>query len=153
MIHKLNKGYFKISTYLRNHTVLTRDKTETSAFRLPESIRHFWKGGRVLSGVFQRNVWQSIKNTQRAIQNYFQEDLMDAPKHIHTLCVDYRDNYNMLISNRILYNHKSPRKGMDYLTRKIRDGSTQVHLGPAKNIRFWNLDAISDWGLNSDLKI
>jgi GDPmannose 4,6-dehydratase len=62
------------------------------------------------------------------------------------LTCNYRDNYGLFACNGISYNHESPRRGFEYVTRKITYHTAQIKLGLAKELRLGNLDAVRDWG-------
>lgn len=66
------------------------------------------------------------------------------------LTSNYRDNYSMFACNGILYNHESPRRGYEFVTRKISHGAAQIKLGLARSINLGNLDAVRDWGFAGD---
>ena len=68
----------------------------------------------------------------------------------HQLCQNYRDAYGMFISCGILFNHESPRRGMEFVTRKISDGVARIKLGMAEKITLGNLDGDRDWGFAGD---
>jgi GDPmannose 4,6-dehydratase len=63
---------------------------------------------------------------------------------------NYRDGYGMFISNGILFNHESPRRGETFVTRKITRAATRIKLGLQKELRLGNLDAKRDWGFAGD---
>nr|WP_321496396.1 GDP-mannose 4,6-dehydratase [uncultured Methanolobus sp.] len=65
-------------------------------------------------------------------------------------CVNYRENYNMHVSNGILFNHESPRRGIDFVTRKITDSVARIKYGFSNELRLGNLDAKRDWGYAGD---
>jgi GDPmannose 4,6-dehydratase len=62
----------------------------------------------------------------------------------------YRDNYHMYASSAILYNHESPRRGVQFVTRKITHGAVRIKNGQASELRMGNLDAVRDWGFAGD---
>lgn len=62
------------------------------------------------------------------------------------LTKNYRKDYNIFACNGILYNHESPRRGYEYVTRKITSHAAKIKLGKLKELRLGNLDAIRDWG-------
>ena len=66
------------------------------------------------------------------------------------LTSNYREIYGMFACNGILYNHESPRRGFEYVTRKISLGAAKIKLGLSKNITLGNLDAVRDWGFAGD---
>jgi GDPmannose 4,6-dehydratase len=65
----------------------------------------------------------------------------------------YRDSYGMHASNGILFNHESPRRALQFVTRKITDGAVRIKLGLASELRLGNLDAKRDWGFAGDYVI
>jgi GDPmannose 4,6-dehydratase len=68
----------------------------------------------------------------------------------HWLAVNYREGYGMHVSNGILFNHESPRRGENFVTRKITMGLAAIRQGKAKELRLGNLDAKRDWGYAKD---
>jgi GDPmannose 4,6-dehydratase len=66
------------------------------------------------------------------------------------MCINYRESYNMHVSNGILFNHESPRRGMEFVTRKITDGVARIYHVLSKELRLGNLDAKRDWGYAGD---
>ncbi|NNN21012.1 MAG: GDP-mannose 4,6-dehydratase [Acidimicrobiales bacterium] len=68
----------------------------------------------------------------------------------HWITVNYRESYNLHASSGILFNHESPRRGLEFVTRKITHGVAQIHHGLAKSISLGNLDAKRDWGFAAD---
>src|SRR5215203_7543172 len=64
----------------------------------------------------------------------------------HWITVNYRESYNMYCCSGILFNHESPRRGKEFVTRKVTDGAARIKLGLAKELRLGNLDARRDWG-------
>jgi GDPmannose 4,6-dehydratase len=68
----------------------------------------------------------------------------------HHLTVNYRESYGMFAVSGILFNHESPRRGLEFVTRKITDGAARIKLGLAKELRMGNLDARRDWGFAGD---
>ncbi len=68
----------------------------------------------------------------------------------HWLAVNYREGYGMHVSNGILFNHESPRRGENFVTRKITKGIAAIVRGEAAELRLGNLDAKRDWGFAGD---
>jgi GDPmannose 4,6-dehydratase len=64
--------------------------------------------------------------------------------------VNYRESYDLYAVSGILFNHESPRRGIEFVTRKVSDGVARVKLGLASEIRLGNLDARRDWGFAGD---
>src|SRR5207344_194751 len=68
----------------------------------------------------------------------------------HYITVNYRESYNLFAVSGILFNHESPRRGLEFVTRKVTDGVAQIKHGKAKQLRLGNLDAHRDWGFAGD---
>jgi GDPmannose 4,6-dehydratase len=68
----------------------------------------------------------------------------------HFITVNYRESYNIHASSGILFNHESPRRGLEFVTRKVTDGVARIKLGQAVDLRLGNLDAKRDWGFAGD---
>ena len=68
----------------------------------------------------------------------------------HHITVNYRESYDLFAVSGILFNHESPRRGLEFVTRKISDGAARIKLGLAKELRLGNLDAQRDWGFAGD---
>jgi len=68
----------------------------------------------------------------------------------HWITVNYRESYELHASSGILFNHESPRRGFEFVTRKISHGAAQIALGHADELRLGNLDAQRDWGFAED---
>jgi GDPmannose 4,6-dehydratase len=68
----------------------------------------------------------------------------------HYITVNYRESYNMFACSGILFNHESPRRGLEFVTRKVADGVARIKLGLADHLSLGNLDAHRDWGFAGD---
>ncbi len=68
----------------------------------------------------------------------------------HFITVNYRESYDLFACSGILFNHESPRRGLEFVTRKITDGVARIKLGLATELRLGNLDAKRDWGFAGD---
>ncbi len=68
----------------------------------------------------------------------------------HWIAINYRESYGLHVSNGILFNHESPRRGENFVTRKITTGLAAIKKGLAKELRLGNLDAKRDWGFAGD---
>jgi GDPmannose 4,6-dehydratase len=68
----------------------------------------------------------------------------------HFITVNYRESYDIFAVSGILFNHESPRRGLEFVTRKISDGVARIKLGLAHELRLGNLDAKRDWGFAGD---
>lgn len=68
----------------------------------------------------------------------------------HWITVNYRESYDMHANSGILFNHESPRRGLEFVTKKITDGVAKIKLGLADELRLGNLDSKRDWGFAGD---
>jgi GDPmannose 4,6-dehydratase len=68
----------------------------------------------------------------------------------HYITVNYRESYDLFAVSGILFNHESPRRGLEFVTRKVSDGVARIKLGLASELKLGNLDAHRDWGYAGD---
>jgi GDPmannose 4,6-dehydratase len=68
----------------------------------------------------------------------------------HWITVNYRESYGLFTCSGILFNHESPRRGLEFVTRKISNGATRIKLGLQSKLKIGNLDAERDWGFAGD---
>ncbi len=68
----------------------------------------------------------------------------------HYITVNYRESYDLFACSGILFNHESPRRGLEFVTRKVTDGVARIKLGLASQLSLGNLDAHRDWGFAGD---
>jgi GDPmannose 4,6-dehydratase len=68
----------------------------------------------------------------------------------HYITVNYRESYDLFAWSGILFNHESPRRGLEFVTRKVTDGVARIKLGLADHLALGNLDACRDWGFAGD---
>jgi GDPmannose 4,6-dehydratase len=70
--------------------------------------------------------------------------------YAHYITVNYRESYNLFAVSGILFNHESPRRGLEFVTRKVTDGVARIKLGLTDSLTLGNLDAQRDWGFAGD---
>jgi GDPmannose 4,6-dehydratase len=73
-----------------------------------------------------------------------------AKVYAHWITVNYRESYDLFACSGILFNHESPRRGLEFVTRKVTYGAALIKLGMARELRLGNLDAKRDWGFAGD---
>jgi GDPmannose 4,6-dehydratase len=73
-----------------------------------------------------------------------------AKAYGHYITVNYRESYGLFACSGILFNHESPRRGLEFVTRKVSDGVARIKLGLADHLTLGNLDARRDWGFAGD---
>ncbi|MGD9644609.1 MAG: GDP-mannose 4,6-dehydratase [Pirellulales bacterium] len=73
-----------------------------------------------------------------------------AKAYGHWIAVNYRESYDLFVCSGILFNHESPRRGLEFVTRKVTDTTARIKLGRETSLRLGNLDAQRDWGFAGD---
>ena len=73
-----------------------------------------------------------------------------AKLYAHWMTINYRESFHLHASSGILFNHESPLRGIEFVTRKVTDGVARIKLGLAKDLRLGNIDAKRDWGHSRD---
>src|SRR5258708_7756583 len=73
-----------------------------------------------------------------------------AKAYGHFITVNYRESFGLFAVSGILFNHESPRRGLEFVTRKVSDGVARIRLGLADKVRLGNLEAQRDWGFAGD---
>lgn len=73
-----------------------------------------------------------------------------AKVYAHWITINYRESYDLFTVSGILFNHESPRRGLEFVTRKISHGVAKIHLGQQSSLILGNLDAKRDWGYSGD---
>lgn len=73
-----------------------------------------------------------------------------AKLYAHWMTINYRESHGMHASSGILFNHESPLRGIEFVTRKVTDGVARIKLGKQQELRLGNIDAKRDWGFSAD---
>jgi GDPmannose 4,6-dehydratase len=134
-----------------NQPVLTGEVTGIGAVRLLEALRHFCKDARVYQASSSEMFGKVSETPQNENTKFYPRSPYGCAKvYAYWMCINYRESYNMHISNGILFNHESPRRGMEFVTRKITDGVARIYHGISKELHLGNLDAKRDWGYAGD---
>lgn len=131
--------------------VLTAEFTGVGVCRLLEAIRESCPGARY----YQASSSEMFGKVKESPQNentpfYPRSPYGVAKVFAHHLTVNYRESYNMFTVSGILFNHESPRRGLEFVTRKITDSVAKIKLGLAKELFLGNLEAKRDWGFAGD---
>ena len=99
----------------------------------------------VLSGQLVRDVRQGRETPQRETTSFYPRSPYGVAKvYGHWITVNYRESYDLFAVSGILFNHESPRRGIEFVTRKVTDGVARIKLGLASELRLGNLDARRD---------
>ena len=131
--------------------VLTGEFTALGVTRMLEAIRLAHPAARF----YQASSSEMFGKVQESPQHegtafYPRSPYGVAKVYGHWITVNYRESYGLYAVSGILFNHESPRRGMEFVTRKVSDGVARIKLGLAKELRMGNLDARRDWGYAGD---
>jgi GDPmannose 4,6-dehydratase len=133
--------------------VLTGDVTGLGVTRMLEAIRIFDRERHIR--FYQASSSEMFGKVQAVPQDedthfYPRSPYGVAKVYGHWATVNYRESYGMYAVSGILFNHESPRRGLEFVTRKVTDGAARIKLGLASELRLGNLDAQRDWGFAGD---
>ncbi len=134
-----------------NQPVLTGEFTGLGVSRLLESIRQVAPNARFYQAS-SSEMFGKVREVPQTEQTPFhpRSPYAVAKAYGHHITVNYRESYDMFAASGILFNHESPRRGLEFVTRKISDGVARIKLGMADELRLGNLDSQRDWGYAGD---
>jgi GDPmannose 4,6-dehydratase len=132
--------------------VLTGDFTGIGVTRMLEAIRLVDPKGIRFYQASSSEMFGKVQEVpQREITPFYPRSPYGVAKvYGHWITVNYRESYGMFCSCGILFNHESPRRGKEFVTRKVTDAVARIKLGLAKELRLGNVDAKRDWGFAGD---
>jgi GDPmannose 4,6-dehydratase len=134
-----------------NQPVLTGDVTGLGAVRIFEGVLHVCPGAHVYQASSSEMFGKVNETPQNENTRFYPRSPYGFAKvYAHWACINYRESYGMHASNGILFNHESPRRGIEFVTRKITDAVARIYYGLANELRLGNLDAKRDWGYAGD---
>jgi GDPmannose 4,6-dehydratase len=125
--------------------------TGTGVTRMLEAIRKHKPDARF----YQASTSEMFGKVQETPQNettpfYPRSPYGVAKVYAHWITINYRESYNIFACSGICFNHESPRRGLEFISRKVTDGVARVKLGLADRLRLGNLEARRDWGFAGD---
>lgn len=131
--------------------VLTGEFTGLGVVRMLEAVREVCPTARF----YQASSSEMFGKVREVPQNELTPFHPRSPYAVaktygHYITVNYRESYGLFAVSGILFNHESPRRGREFVTRKITDGAARIKLGLARELRLGNLDAQRDWGYAGD---
>ena len=134
-----------------NQPLLTGDFNALGVTRILEAIRllnrkiHFYQAS-------SSEMFGKVREVPQTEQTPFypRSPYGVAKVYGHFITVNYRESYNIPATSGILFNHESPRRGLEFVTRKITNGAAKIKLGLADKLALGNLDAERDWGFAGD---
>ena len=134
-----------------NQPVLTGEFTALGVTRILEAIRLVNKKIRF----YQASSSEMFGKVAEVPQNeqtvfYPRSPYGVAKLYAHWITVNYRESYDLFCCSGILFNHESPRRGLEFVTKKVSNGVTRIKMGLSNELRMGNLDAKRDWGFAGD---
>jgi len=134
-----------------NQPALTGDITAIGVTRILEAIRFVNSKIRFYQASSSEMFGKVMEVPQSEDTPFYPRSPYGVAKvYGHWITVNYRESFDMFATSGILFNHESPRRGLEFVTRKITDGVARIKLGMAKEIRLGNLEAQRDWGFAGD---
>ena len=131
--------------------VLTGEFTAIGVTKMLEAVRLLNKGIRFYQASSSEMFGKAEEVPQSETTRFHPRSPYGVAKvYGHWITVNYRESYDLFAVSGILFNHESPRRGMEFLPRKVSDGVARIKLGLAKELRLGNLDARRDWGYAGD---
>jgi GDPmannose 4,6-dehydratase len=131
--------------------VLTGEFTALGVTRILEAIRLVHPSARFYQASSSEMFGKAQETPQRETTPFYPRSPYGVAKvYGHWITVNYRESYGLYAVSGILFNHESPRRGIEFVTRKVSDGVARIKLGLAKELRLGNLDARRDWGYAGD---
>jgi GDPmannose 4,6-dehydratase len=131
--------------------VLTAEVTAIGVTRLLEAIRLVNPRIKFYQASSSEIFGKVLEVPQRESTPFYPRSPYGVAKvYGHWITVNYRESYDIFAASGILFNHESPRRGLEFVTRKISNAVAQIKLGKAKELRLGNLEAQRDWGFAGD---
>jgi GDPmannose 4,6-dehydratase len=134
-----------------NQPVLTGEFTALGVTRLLEAIRQVDPAIRFYQASSSEMFGKVAESPQHELTKFHPRSPYGVAKvYGHWISVNYRESYGLYAVSGILFNHESPRRGLEFVTRKITDGAARIKLGLAHELHLGNMEAKRDWGYAGD---
>jgi len=131
--------------------VLTGEFTALGVTRILEAIRLVHPTARFYQASSSEMFGKVTETPQREDTPFYPRSPYGVAKvYGHWITVNYRESYGLYAVSGILFNHESPRRGIEFVSRKVTDGAARIKLGLARELRLGNLEAKRDWGYAGD---
>jgi GDPmannose 4,6-dehydratase len=131
--------------------ILTGEVTALGVTNLLEAVRIARSEARFYQASSSEMFGKVIETPQKETTPFYPRSPYGVAKvYGHWITVNYRESHNLYACSGILFNHESPRRGVEFVTRKITDGVAKIKLGLQKELRLGNLEAKRDWGFAGD---
>ena len=134
-----------------NQPVLTGDVTALGVTRLLEAIRFINPKIKFYQASSSEMFGKVLEVPQKETTPFYPRSPYGVAKtYGHWITVNYRESFNLFSVSGILFNHESPRRGLEFVTRKVSDGAVRIKLGLSRELRLGNLESRRDWGFAGD---
>lgn len=131
--------------------VLTGQATGIGVTNMLEAVRIVKPEARFYQASSSEMFGKVVETPQKETTPFYPRSPYGVAKvYGHWITVNYRESYNMFACSGILFNHESPRRGVEFVTRKVTDAVARIKLGLQSELRMGNLDAKRDWGFAGD---
>jgi GDPmannose 4,6-dehydratase len=131
--------------------VLTGEFTALGVTRLLEAVRLAHPAARFYQASSSEMFGKAVETPQRESTPFYPRSPYGVAKvYGHWITVNYRESYGLYAVSGILFNHESPRRGLEFVTRRVSHGVARIARGRAKRLTLGNLDARRDWGFAGD---
>ena len=131
--------------------VLTGEFTALGVTRMLEAMRKAAPKARFYQASSSEMYGRVLETPQREATPFYPRSPYGVAKvYGHWITVNYRESYNLYAASGILFNHESPRRGTEFVTRKVTDAVARIKLGHATEVRLGNLTSRRDWGFAGD---
>jgi GDPmannose 4,6-dehydratase len=131
--------------------LLTGDFNAMGVTRLLEAVRHVDPEIKIYQASSSEMYGRVREVPQTELTPFYPRSPYGVSKVFgHYITVNYRESYGLFAVSGILFNHESPRRGLEFVTRKVTDGVARIKLGLADHLALGNLDAKRDWGFAGD---
>jgi GDPmannose 4,6-dehydratase len=134
-----------------NQPVLTGEFTALGVTRMLEALKSAAPKARFYQASSSEMFGKVVESPQRESTPFYPRSPYGVAKvYGHWITVNYRESYGLYAVSGILFNHESPRRGLEFVTRKVTDAVARIKCGLATEVRLGNLDARRDWGFAGD---
>ena len=134
-----------------NQPVLTGEFTALGVTRMLEAMKKAAPNARFYQASSSEMFGKVHESPQRESTPFYPRSPYGVAKvYGHWITVNYRESFALYAVSGILFNHESPRRGLEFVTRKVTDGVARIKLGLSKELRLGNLEARRDWGFAGD---
>ncbi|MFF2157540.1 GDP-mannose 4,6-dehydratase [Paenibacillus chitinolyticus] len=131
--------------------VLTAQATAVGVTNMLEAVRIVKPDARFYQASSSEMFGKVMETPQKETTPFYPRSPYGVAKvYGHWITINYRESFDMFACSGILFNHESPRRGVEFVTRKVTDAAARIKLGLQNELRMGNLDAKRDWGFAGD---